>query len=634
MESADRFTKYFTSCKGVFQGGGCKAIAYVGAYQKAIERGVFFSELAGTSAGSIIAALIAAGAAPDYLTALVNSIDFKRFVYKKCNLWKRILAWVIKSNKYSFLIKNLSYRDLKENFGVFDSSEIESFMESELRRLTGRNETVVFNDLIPNLHIVCANMETHSVRIWNKTITPFESVAKAVRCSCSIPIFFQPVDKKYIDGGILSNLPNFIFTNEPHYNQILCFKLDSTENIEKIDSFTKYLSSLIDTVVEGVNDIQQKLILGSFQVPIKVSDIKSTDFNNITNDKIAYLLRSGEEAMDSFLNQESVFSHCIRDSKIESKEQMRSLVSYISKERHKEIYVCCENTYWCWVLFLSVVRWCNHRSKITVITSATINKKYEEEELARRRMLNAMGCKIAIVEKVTLNGYFFSNNNVWEGIVFSEDTETGFRAKYYHGLTDSELIKSWIDKLKKQVRNNNSKASPISIKSVSQEVIVEKLRNDAIYEYADFNFETIELGKISFMNPFIRSLKYKQIEVLFDLYTSKNLPPFSPAALLFRNEKESLVGPPVVELRNGKYYLIEGNTRCVYAYRHGIKELQMLVVKNVQAPIPCDAEIEYKVSKILVSDREITRKQRYKDFDYTLFRHIEECLRPYETYLR
>ncbi len=31
------FTKYFTSCKGVFQGGGCKAIAYIGAYHKSLE---------------------------------------------------------------------------------------------------------------------------------------------------------------------------------------------------------------------------------------------------------------------------------------------------------------------------------------------------------------------------------------------------------------------------------------------------------------------------------------------------------------------------------------------------------------------------------------------------------------------
>ena len=636
MEFSEKFTKYFTSCKGVFQGGGCKAIAYVGAYRRAYERGVFFSELAGTSAGSIIAALIAAGATPNYLEELVNGLDFKRFIAssRECNWLKSLLIkWMI-PKKYSLFMKNLSFSDAKKNFGLFDSLEIERFMETELRKLTGRSDTVTFQDLIPNLHIVCANMETHSVHIWNKTKTPLESVAKAVRCSCSIPVFFQPVDNKYIDGGVLSNLPNFIFTDEPHYNQILCFRLDSSENGTKIDSLAKYVYSLVDTVVEGVNEIQQKLIPGSFEVPIRIKNVSSIDFGGITKDKIISLLNAGSDAMDSFLNQESVFSHSVRDSKIETKEQMRSLVSYISMDRHKEIYVCCENTYWCWVLFLSVVRWNKHNSRITVITSNTINKKFKEEELARRRMLNAMGCKVVSVDKTPLNGYFFSNNNAWEGIVFSEDADTGFRAKYYHGLIDSELIKSWIVKLKKQFGDNNSKTSPVLIKKVNQDIIIKRLRNDAIYEHADFEFETIKLEDISFMNPYIRALKYKQIEVLFELYTSQKLDPFSPATLIFKNKKESLVGPPVVELRNGKYYLIEGNTRCVYAYKHGIKELQMLVVKNVEAPIPCDTKIEYQVSKILISDREITRKKRYKDFDYTLFRHIEECLRPHETYLK
>lgn len=85
--SPSKYTKYFTSCKGVFQGGGCKAIAYVGAYKKAYERGVFFSELAGTSAGSIIAAFIAGGAKPEYLEKVVRNLNFKEFITK----YKRLI---------------------------------------------------------------------------------------------------------------------------------------------------------------------------------------------------------------------------------------------------------------------------------------------------------------------------------------------------------------------------------------------------------------------------------------------------------------------------------------------------------------------------------------------------------------
>ena len=46
---------------GVFSGGGIKGFAYVGAIQILEERGIQFKRVAGTSAGAILAAFIAAG---------------------------------------------------------------------------------------------------------------------------------------------------------------------------------------------------------------------------------------------------------------------------------------------------------------------------------------------------------------------------------------------------------------------------------------------------------------------------------------------------------------------------------------------------------------------------------------------
>jgi predicted acylesterase/phospholipase RssA len=75
----DGKTKHFQNCLGVFQGGGCRGAAFVGAYQEAIRRGVSFSEVVGTSAGSIVAALIGAGANAAQLEQLIKTLDFKQF---------------------------------------------------------------------------------------------------------------------------------------------------------------------------------------------------------------------------------------------------------------------------------------------------------------------------------------------------------------------------------------------------------------------------------------------------------------------------------------------------------------------------------------------------------------------------
>jgi len=73
-------TSFFKSSAGVFQGGGCRAAAFVGAYSEAIRRGVSFAEVAGTSAGSMVAALIGAGANPDDLRAAIGQLDFNSFL--------------------------------------------------------------------------------------------------------------------------------------------------------------------------------------------------------------------------------------------------------------------------------------------------------------------------------------------------------------------------------------------------------------------------------------------------------------------------------------------------------------------------------------------------------------------------
>jgi predicted acylesterase/phospholipase RssA len=68
-------TKYFQNCLGVFQGGGCKGPAYIGAFEEITKRGVSFSSLVGTSVGSIIAALIAAGATPSQLNTIIEKMN-------------------------------------------------------------------------------------------------------------------------------------------------------------------------------------------------------------------------------------------------------------------------------------------------------------------------------------------------------------------------------------------------------------------------------------------------------------------------------------------------------------------------------------------------------------------------------
>src|SRR4051812_31491765 len=63
----------------VFEGGGVKGIGLVGAASVVENRGYTWGNLAGTSAGAIVASLFAAGYTCEELKSVVGSLDYNKF---------------------------------------------------------------------------------------------------------------------------------------------------------------------------------------------------------------------------------------------------------------------------------------------------------------------------------------------------------------------------------------------------------------------------------------------------------------------------------------------------------------------------------------------------------------------------
>ena len=63
----------------VLEGGGVKGIGLVGAYSTLAEARYTFHRIAGTSAGAIVGALLAAGIGPEQLKSVMRSVDYGRF---------------------------------------------------------------------------------------------------------------------------------------------------------------------------------------------------------------------------------------------------------------------------------------------------------------------------------------------------------------------------------------------------------------------------------------------------------------------------------------------------------------------------------------------------------------------------
>lgn len=203
---------------GVFEGGGMKAIGLVGAIKAAEEYDVRFVGLAGTSSGSIVASLLAAGYSADEMKQMIEETPFIEFL--KPSFLHRIRG--IGPFIRLFLKKGLYPGQAIEQWIGYKLMEkgIRSF-----RDLNGFNLKIMASDISRGRLIVLPDdIEHYGIKSEELAIS------KAIRMSTSIPYFFEPVrlrnlqpvrrhhlkpESYYIvDGAVLSNFPLWIFDQE------------------------------------------------------------------------------------------------------------------------------------------------------------------------------------------------------------------------------------------------------------------------------------------------------------------------------------------------------------------------------------------------------------------------------------
>ena len=647
-------TRNFKNCLGVFQGGGCKAIAFVGAYGEAKRRGVNFSELAGTSAGSIFAALIAAGATPEYLNQLVLEMDFKRFnrpidknisgkygFKKLCKVRKIIRK--ISSNKIL-----LSLLDVLENIGLFSSEEIELWLNEELKKLLNIDSGIVtFKDLKLPLHVIATDIKNQQQIVWNLEKSADYSVSHAVRCSCTIPLYFQPVDMSYLDGGLVSNLPSFSLNDgDGHFEKILCFTLNS--KIESIECINSYIGSVVGAVIDGAIQIQEMLQNNTYNIVIKELPVTTTGFDSINEGLIKDTLSKGEDAASDFFNREIVKigeSNNETQTKL-TKDYILNTIVMEDVSSYSHIYLCFNDTKLIYSLFPTILSWLMvkkiHITFVTQVCDKPALKDFIHEEY-RRVLIKKFGIQLIERNVVPFDAFIFKGEHAHpDKAVFlynkSElDLHVGHGA-IYDGKHDLHIINALIAMLN---ISKEEEKEHITIIEGLETFTIEKLSSDShikelgdVAQYKDSKVtiteESIDLDRVKLMTRYVKSYKYHQIEKLYDILTNYNISIDEPCVIKFSDGLKFLVSPLIVEQHGENYIVIKGNSRLSYAYRElGLnKNFKAIVAKNVNSKLPSNGS--YPVCDCIITTKNKEGTTRYENWDYHDFRNIEESIRkPY-----
>ena len=319
----------------VFQGGGVKGIGLVGAYSVLEERDYQPMNMAGASAGAIVAALVAAGYSAEELRGLMMDIPFDKFTDE---------AW---EDRIWLLARPLSM--LKDK-GVYEGKYFHDWIKEKLSQKMGKEE-VTFGDLRRDnppegvdpvfhhkLQVIVSDVTERRMVVlprdykhlgWaHPDLVP---VALAVRMSMSIPLFFEPVphvnqytsrEHTIVDGGMLSNFPVWLFdapqgqeAKRPTFGLKLVRKDTQAELVRRdFDLKSEFLTmlkrsetlgffwSLVETMMEAHDRFYIDKESFDKTIDIDTKGVGTTEFE-LSNERKVELYDSGRAAAHEFLDK-------------------------------------------------------------------------------------------------------------------------------------------------------------------------------------------------------------------------------------------------------------------------------------------------------------------------------------------
>ena len=317
----------------VFEGGGVKGIAYIGAMQVLEQKGILsnIQRIGGTSVGAINAVLLALGFT---------------------NAEQRDILWRLNFNNFlddSWFIPNI-YRVINR-YGWYKGDFFREWISGHVKKKIG-TANATFQDLReakkPDLYVYGTNLSTHFSEVFSAEHTPTMRVVDAIRISMSLPLFFTAVcntrNDVYVDGGVLTNYPVKLFDRQKYiepkllasnaakteyhneenevflrkhpsrspyvYNkETLGFRLDSKKEIaafrynepqlEKIDHFFEYIKALVKTILESQNNTHLHDDDWQRTIYVDTLGVSTTDFDLSDNVK-SRLEDSGRKGAEAY----------------------------------------------------------------------------------------------------------------------------------------------------------------------------------------------------------------------------------------------------------------------------------------------------------------------------------------------
>ena len=251
----------------LFGGGAIRGAAHVGVVKALNELGIKVQTVAGSSVGSIIAALYSVGYSYEELAEVFLSVNFELFRDIAFGLTPKFA--LSKGEIFLDWIRELIE---KKFYG-------ENYVKNEVEHIT-------FKDIAKNLVIITTNLKEFCCQEFSSFETPDFEIAMAVRISCCMPGLMRAVgidDKLLVDGDLMKGKPMWYLSKNLQQtpDRILEVRLEGEfsgsdqkpmEYVNGMYSCMTYTESDFIKGIYGVRDKYDYLL-------INTGDVVFVDFN-------------------------------------------------------------------------------------------------------------------------------------------------------------------------------------------------------------------------------------------------------------------------------------------------------------------------------------------------------------------
>ena len=255
-------------------GGGALGLAEIGVIQWMEEHHIPVDRIAGTSMGSIIAAMYATGMSPDEIKAFAEKIDWELALTPEPAYTQ--LSYRRKQDRRNFLVRTpLGLKQGLSGPNGYNSGQSVGLL---LDRIAFPQAGIKsFDDLPIPFRCVATDMETGDAIVLHDG-----PLARALRASMAIPGVFTPVNLDghvLADGGMVQNIP-VETARSMDSDVVIAVELRlPPENVAELNSLSGVLSRAIDVMV--LQNERRSLAHADVKISVDMKGFSVTDYSRI-----------------------------------------------------------------------------------------------------------------------------------------------------------------------------------------------------------------------------------------------------------------------------------------------------------------------------------------------------------------